>query len=239
MSHDDSAPPPSQPPIPTPPPEPYPAFPREQYPQGSGKPPSSTMAVWALVLAIIPAGITWIVGAVLAIVVLVRVGKNEARGKGLAIAALVIVGLWTVFVVVRVVDAVQDDKRRDDARNTGTGEIGVLSARVGDCLGTLPSTDVNTTLDLIPCAEPHRAEVYALFDVKAGEDPDQTEIDRLAEGGCASRFDGYIGTSYARSKLDVMYLPPLASSPVQDDGVICLVVDGQEPTVGSLKNANR
>ena len=70
-------------------------------PRPAGPPPSKTMAGWALGLAIFGCSvITWVLGAIFAIQVLVE-SRQEQRdhGKGMAIAALVFLAGWAVVAL--------------------------------------------------------------------------------------------------------------------------------------------
>jgi ABC-type sugar transport system permease subunit len=64
--------------------------------------PSKAMAVWALVLACIPMFLAWIIAIVLALVVLTSPKDGYDRGRGLAIAALVIAPMWIVAFILYV-----------------------------------------------------------------------------------------------------------------------------------------
>lgn len=85
---------------------------------------SRTRAIWAVVLAIVPLCLTWIVAAVLAIMVLVGPRDGQKRGRGMAWSALGVVAAWGVAsVVVATVllvtasderDTDRDDNRTDD-----------------------------------------------------------------------------------------------------------------------------
>ncbi|WP_183407647.1 DUF4190 domain-containing protein [Nocardioides marmoriginsengisoli] len=232
-------PPPSGQPVYPPPsgPPAYPAF-RPQGPGWNGPPPSNTMAIVALVLSFVPLGITAVVALILACIVLSRVRKGEARGRGMAVAALIISILWLVLITVLVVIAVRDEVKQGNAREAGTGEISVTKMRVGDCVTKIPDTTAVSTVDIVQCAKPHVGEVYATFDLDTDKDADQDTIDRLAEEGCVSHFAAFVGKDYSRSKIEVFYLRPMKGSLTVDDGVACFLTSPAN-TTGSLKGSKR
>ncbi len=61
------------------------------------------MGVWALVLAILPLFITWLVSIGLAVAVLLRPDDGWRRGRGPAIAALAISAAWILVLTGLVI----------------------------------------------------------------------------------------------------------------------------------------
>ena len=59
--------------------------------------PSMALGVWAFVLAVLPLFVTWVVAIGLAVAVLLRPNDGWQRGRGLAIAALVISSAWILL----------------------------------------------------------------------------------------------------------------------------------------------
>lgn len=227
-----------QPPYGTPPPP----------PQGYGYPPppvpptqpSKTMAIIALILAIIPCGISWIAAIVLAVIVLVKAKKGAARGRGLAIAALVISVLWLVVGIVVVAVAISEEVKKDNAREAGAGTISVVDLKVGDCLVDSVLGKTLVDVEITPCAKTHRGEVYAVFSLAEGSDPTQDAIDELSGEGCAARFESYVGVRYGRSTLDFTYVSPAKRSMALNDEAVCIVaLKDEAETVGSLKDSKR
>lgn len=213
--------------------------------QPGSRRPSKTLAIVALGLAIVPLGITWVAAIVLAVVVFVRVEKEQARGRGLAIAAVIIAALWIALIEAMLVAGVVEAQY--PAHYWGTGiedkrpvsrEVNNAEVKVGDCLTKLPNEDFET-LTTIPCFLAHRAEVYALFDAAVDPKSTQDEVDRRADRGCLARYRHYVGIDYESSKFKLFYMSPAARTLTLDDGVICVVTDGVKPIRGSLKNARR
>lgn len=224
--------------LPPPSGQPLPSF-RPAGPGWNGPPPSNKMAIAALVCAILPIPLTWVAAIVLGIMVLVGVRKGEQRGQGMAIAALIICAIWIALVTIAIAAGVSEVVDQAKARDTGSGDISVTKIRVGDCLVELPTAAEVYTVEIAPCAEPHRGEVFATFPIDLDSDAEQSAIDRLAEGGCTTRFIKYVGVDFNDSELDVTYLPPLASTMAIDNKVACLVTVGGKETTGSLKGSKR
>ena len=223
--------------------QPYPGQPYpQQYPpyRPNAGAPSKALAITALVLAILGFFVvTAIASVVLAIIVLVRSRDGRRHGKGMAITALIICVLWIVGAVVAIIAVVNTQPERDSSGQVVDGGwVLVNSIRVGDCLLKEPGASAQLTVQVVPCGESHREEAYANFDLAGGEFPGQAEVDRLAEGGCYSRFTAYVGVPPEESELEVVYLRPLEDTWGADTGVTCLVSEGK-PGIGSLKNSKQ
>lgn len=200
-------------------------------------PPSKAMSIWALVLAVIPAVLTWIVSVVLAVIVLSHSKDGRDHGKGMAIAALIIVPVWIVITIVIIAASVAGTAERDASGTvTKAGDVSVQSLKPGDCISKDLGEEAILTVPVVPCSDPHRQEAYASFTLPAGDFPGQDEVDRLTEGGCLKRFASYVGVPADESDLEIVYLSPWEDSWDIDRGVTCLVSTGSTST-GSLKDS--
>lgn len=237
--------------VPPAPPEPpasqqpmLPSFP--SYPTGGIQddrrmmpPPTTTKAMWALILACLPAVLTWIASVILAIQVLSDSRGGRQNGKGMAIAALVIIPLWiALFVAVIVADSADDADRDATGTVTRSGEVLVNDVRAGDCLDEDFTDEVMYTVDVVPCTEPHALEAYASFDLGAGDFPGEDEVERLGTIGCVKRFTAFVGVKAEKSRLEIGYLLPARNTWSESREVSC-VVGEDKATTGSLKNAKR
>jgi putative regulator of septum formation len=251
------------PPYQPPPAYPYGFQPRQPpYPGGphpDGIPPSKTMAGWALGLCIFGcSAVTWIVGVVLAIVVLVesrREGRD--RGKGLAIAALVVAGCWTLVLVAGIaVSASSSDREGEpdlgtilDPEPTSDPAVTPSKLRVGDCfddpalVGLGPGDDSvqANSVTMVPCERPHDLEAYEVVGLEGDSYPGLKAVRRAADEGCGTAFKPYVGISYGRSDLDFwVYYPTERSwTLLADHAVTCVVGDPDAKTRGTLKGSRK
>lgn len=233
---------------------PVPAYPYAPRMPGSTyePPPSKRMAGWALALSIVPccAGLTTLVGLALGITVLVKSRDGRDHGKGMAIAAVVIAGLWLVVgvvaVVLGVVQELAGDADRDESGQvTSRGDISVNKVREGDCLdypalaGDEKADD--TTVTAVPCAEPHQFEAYHEFRLEGSSYPGEEEVWRQADLGCFGAFRDFVGRPYPRSQFETSYLYPTATSwrVLDDRSIICLLGTPGEELVGSMEGSRR
>ena len=215
--------------------QPYPVSPGQIV---HGPPPTKTQAIWALVLAIIPTPLTWIASVILAIVVLNK--PKDLRGgpgKGLSIASFGVIILWIIgFVGMAAAGLFGEAERKAAAVGTERGDVSVTSLFPGDCLVDDPSVAAQLTVELVPCSETHKQEVYANFTLASGPFPGEKSVARLAEGGCFKRFENYVGIDPVKSELTVMFLHPLSESWDLTREVTCMISDGGS-SIDSLKDS--
>jgi len=207
---------------------------------------SRAKAIWALVLAILPlCGISWIVAVVLAVLVLVGPRDGQPRGRGMAWAAIVVVVLWIVAVVIGIVVGLLSipADRDEDGNVTSGGEVFTTDLRTGDCLDedlfAEDATDTALTVTVVPCGEPHAAQVYENTDLDAGSYPGESAIFDEAESRCYDAFEPWVGTSYETSELEVFYYYPTSESWEQDDRTITCVVISPDDVTESLEGSAR
>lgn len=137
-----------------------------------------------------------------------------------------------------------DDSSYDEP---GEGEKYVGDLEVGDCYQE-PSADDDFVYNLavVPCSEPHDAEVYSEFDIESATFPGDDETERIAFEGCEKRFDAFVGMAYADSVLDYYFFSPTPGTWKTGDRVVtCSVIEptgeGEElkPVTGTLRGAKR
>ncbi|MET3963900.1 putative membrane protein [Marmoricola sp. OAE513] len=221
-----------------PPPTGYQAYPPAY---GGGTPePSKTMAIIALVLSFIPICLTQIAAIIMGFIVLSKAKRNEAAGKGLAIAAIVISFLVIAAGIALVAVGVNEDQKQDKARETGSGDIGLARIKVGDCLPKILTGRVGSTLEITPCSKPHEGEVFTAFKVDLPNDATQDEIRKVVEERCFKDFARYVGSDPMSSELDVTYIAPAKGISFRvDKKAACVVTDGGKKTTGTLKGSKR
>lgn len=219
---------------------------------------SRKMAGWGLGLSLalcIP--FAPIVGAALGIAVLVRSQDGRDHGKGMAIAATVIGGLYLLgsiglfaFGVVEGFQEGFDDEPERDATGEVVegGDLLPSKLRVGDCFDEPQLEDLGATeqietelVDVVPCRGPHDAEVYHSFQLTGSDYPGQGFIDQQARA-CVQEFKEFVGVTYTRSRLDFVYYFPTEESWnfLDDRGITCVVIDPVGgPVSGSLEGSRR
>jgi len=216
---------------------------------------SRTMAGWALGLSLafcIPFAFLIAIG--LAITVLVRsAGGGVDHGKGRAIAALVISGLIIIaniiYAVVIVFSGVDNTERDSKGRVVEGGSVSIERLRVGDCFNEPNFEDLldgdaegqaSAAVDVVPCREPHQAEVYDIITVSGDDFPGDAAIERRT-AECLHSFKEYVGKSYGRSRLDAaIYYPTQSSWRFGDRTILCNLTERDLSDLeGSKRNSRQ
>ncbi len=116
---------------------------------------------------------------------------------------------------------------------------------VGDCYDPILDGDDDQLLAavMLPCAGPHRHEVFGLVDVAGAPTapfPGSTDLDAEAQDLCDAAFEAYVGIDFDRSALGYVYYTPTEATWLAGDrAVLCVVEDGDRPIEGSVKGAAR
>lgn len=209
--------PPGEPPPYGPPQQPYYGPP----PPGPYPPPQPATNWWAIVSLVFG-----LLGGVLISVVCGIVGLNKAKqgrgGRGLAIAGLVLSGLWVLLLIVGVAIYLAVD---------GTGSVDAADAKVGDCLAEIPDGGRVLFIDVVGCEEPHKGEVFALFTMPAGDFPGQAAIDGYQDR-CAPALPGYSTEAAEDPEVGLFVLYPTEDSWEDGDrAVTCIATTDRDRTV--------
>lgn len=204
----------AQPPVPPPLP---------QQPRGRTSTDGPSMA--ALIVSTVPP--LALVGIVLGIVGLVRTGRSGRPGRDLALSGIVVGAFWLVALLGIGAAVYALDEPPERAGEGGgvvtAGDVLLEDLQPGDCVRRLPAGAVRT-LEAVPCGEPHRAEVYAVFDLTAppgGTYPGDEEVRRVTDGGC-DRRSTELGLP-AKGLAAVSFSPDEDTWGLGDREVICLL----------------
>jgi hypothetical protein len=230
--------PPGQPAHPPPynpyPPQPYGGWPYQPYPPPAANPGVNGFAVASLVLGI-TGGVP--LSVIFGIVALVQMRTRAYRGKGMAIAGLVLSGVWVVGFATLIVVLIASAADRDSSGQlTEGGSVSAYQLRPGDCVNDLEERNNILSVRGVPCAQPHEGEVFASFAVSGSTWPGEASISQQAEDGCQDRFQAYAPNADAES-LDLFSLQPTRQTWARGDReVICIAIDPAGKRTGSLRN---
>lgn len=178
------------------------------------------------ILALIPFAL------ICGVVALVRIRKTRARGKGMAIAGLVIAGAW--IVLGASLAAVAIIAHRDHhARIAPPRQPAIFSVRMGQCINNQPN---GSAVQVISCTQSHDAEVFAVFQLTGKQWPGDAAAQQQADQGCLSRLTGYVNPQIASTTLTESYVyPGQAAWAAGQRNVICEIRD----TTGKLTSSVR
>jgi hypothetical protein len=170
-------------------------------------------------------------------VALGQVKRRGQQGRGLAVAGLSLSAVWVLGWVVLIVVAVTSSAGRDGSGAVDrAGTLSLEELRPGDCINGLKESVRITSVDAVPCASPHQAEVYGVFTLAAGPWPGDAEATRLSEDGCTERLESYAPAAVDDDSISVFFLyPNTAMAWRQDRSVICVAMH-DTPQTGSIRS---
>jgi len=209
-------------------------------------PRTSPLAVAALLCAALGwwlFGLGSLAGIALGLVSLQQIQQSDGslKGRGLAIAGLVLSAAWLVvaIVVVIAIGAGGATRSASTGKIVSRGHLPAFSLATGDCFNNPAGARSVSSVTAIPCTQPHNAQVYAEFKL-TGSDfsyPGETAVVRLASEGCNART-GSVNKAKTTSAMTTRVLYPRENSWfVGRRTVSCLVVNPTADLTSSLLNS--
>ncbi len=212
----------------------YGAQPPPGHQQPARVPGTDGFAIAGFVLSLVGGILLSVIFAVLA---LTRIRRSGQGGKGLAIAALAISAAWVLIILIGVVALIASGPERGDTGAvTEPGRVSPVDLKVGDCTKSQPAEGEVDDIEVTPCTTPHVGEVYAVFELPAGDFPGQTAVEQAAEKGCDDRIPAALEDAGADvGRLSAFYVyPQRANWLFGDRTVTCLVVSEEGPLTAPL-----
>jgi hypothetical protein len=228
-------------------------------PGGPGRGPgahgkTNGLAVASFVLGLI--GITVIgaiAGIVLGILALRQIRRTAQRGRGLAIAGLVLSVLWLAGIGAYLVwhhgsspapppassgHGSSPTPGPSSPAGHGTGSTNVFSLRAGQCFQNPPASQTVlgvTYVTVVPCSTPHNAQAFVQFTATGTSYPGVAALKRQADIGCHARIKKNVQTSKIKNSMTLHYLYPLDASWASGHKTItCLIVNSKPNMTTSL-----
>ncbi len=95
------------------------------------------------------------------------------------------------------------------------------------------------TVPMVDCADPHDNEVYANLDFEGGVYPGDTALYEEGLASCLPLFEGYVGSPYETSRLDIFPITPVADGWADGDrNLTCVLYDlNLSKLTGSMKDS--
>lgn len=235
-------PPPGQPYAhPVPPPGPGQAWGQawgRAYPVPPPAPPVNGLAIAALVLGVLcflPG-----VGLLLGVAALVQIRTRGERGKGMAVAGIVLSTISALLATLAFTTGGARDAW-DGLRDAASGAGGTFSVATGECFDTPTGTLEGYTadVDVVPCDGEHDAEVFAGFSLPDGPYPGDDAVSEAADDRCYARSESYVMDPWAfPADVDVYYFTPTRQSWRYGDREITCMLGNADPEgrlTGSLR----
>ena len=198
-------------------------MPYQAPPPGYYAPPQKQTNWWAIISLIFG-----VIGGVLISVICGIVGLNKAKhgqgGRGMAIAGLVLSGLWVLVGVAAVIIYF----------TIGQGTVTAMDVKVGDCLKEIPSSTRVLTVDTVGCDQPHAGEVFAVLQMPAGDFPGQSVIENY-QNKCEPELSSYSPDAITDDSVQLYVLYPTAETWAQGDRAVTCIATLDPPRTGTLK----
>jgi hypothetical protein len=181
-------------------------------------------------------------GVIFGIVALRQIKRTGQRSRGIAIAGLVISGVWMIPVVTILIIGLITGLGTSASRNSSgqishAGQLGFFSLRTGDCF-TRPLGEAAGFVQAIPCAQPHYEEVFATFQLSGAGYPGEPALWQSALTGCESREANYVNLKTVPSTIQAAWLfPDQAAWSRGERQVICVFKEVVKARTGSLRTA--
>lgn len=203
------------------------------------------LAIGSFVIPVVPA----LVALSLAPEARRRIDASRSRlsGVGLVVLgrrlAVLNLAVWGVGLLVVAGLALLDSDASDGVAERPITTIPAAAIEVGDCFDDQVAYDI-TAIPVVACDEPHDNEVYDLYQIDRPESAPYPGIDRvaaLAQEGCLIGFEGYVGTDYQRSVLEIFPIPPSEQSWEEsgDREVVCAVYEPGEKLTAPAGDSRR
>jgi hypothetical protein len=220
-------------------PGPYPppgGYPGPGYPPPPAqKPGTNGFAIASLIFGII-GGV--LLGFIFGFIALSQTKRTGQNGRGLALAGVILSSMWTIGIVLAINLAITTSAKRDTGGSvTEGGSISATALKVGDCVNGLKNTTNLLSLPGVPCAQAHEGEVFAVFDLPAGDYPGSAAVDDQVSRECNDRLTGYSPSAGSDPDIGLFSVYPLQQNWNRGDRqVVCLATASSgSTTTGSIK----
>ncbi|NYV75719.1 DUF4190 domain-containing protein, partial [Streptomyces sp. UH6] len=199
------------------------------------------LAITALVFGIVCC--VPLLGVVFGVIALFQIKKKGQRGKGMAIAGIVLSALSSLLLVVSLFTGFWKDFGREfsEGFKEGAREANVTAGlEPGDCFDEPGMPDDSSSLEQyevldieeVSCDGPHDGEAYARFDLPEGEFPGEDEVIDLADERCSAEVTAYSPDSWKVSQhAYYTYFFPMEENwrLLDDRTVVCVFASLTEP----------
>ena len=207
--------------------------------------PTNGLAIGSLVTSLT---CIWPVGLVLGIVSLVQINRRGDRGRGMAVAGVILSVLGLMFTLLLVIGFIADENGTAGGSPGGPwaprGSSSWQDLAKGDCYNPAPGDNSDTQriawVNKVSCVLPHHSEVAGTARIPAAADggyPGEDEIHRTADALCAPVLSDYALDTWALPDgVSVAYLYPTKQLWKASGGLLtCVFEDPDSAHAGSVR----
>ncbi|WP_166021362.1 DUF4190 domain-containing protein, partial [Streptomyces chilikensis] len=205
------------------------------------QPSYNGLAITALVLGIVCC--VPLLGVVFGVIALVQIRRTGQRGKGMAIAGVVLSALTSLLLVVSLLTGAWDDFGKEFGEGFKEGARGAnvtAGLEPGECFDEPGTPDGASDLESyevldieeVSCDGPHDGEAYARFDLPEGSYPGEDEVIGLADERCSAEVASYSIDAWKVSRhAYYTYFYPMEENwtLLDDRAVVCVFASLTEP----------
>jgi hypothetical protein len=198
---------------------------------GYQQPPAGTtngLAIASLVTGLLPlppVAIGTGIGA------LVQINKRGQSGRGMAVAGIVLGGLWALLItgfLVAGFSGAFDTEALGRVSQAGSTTVGSCLVDPGEQDGVWRVTD---------CSQPHDAELYLAEELSVPDWPGSGDLSTTADDLCMAAFKGYVGEGYYSSDYDYgFFVPDRGEWDEGEHRVLCAVLGYDGSLRGSVRS---
>ncbi|MEU5883715.1 DUF4190 domain-containing protein [Spirillospora sp. NPDC047279] len=219
-----------------------PGFPGPPGPSSHRPTTTNGLAVASLITGVL--GCVSLISIILGVIALKQIKERGQRGRGLAIAGIVISLLWGVvgtasYLFLKSVDGDDIAGKLPSPKATVTKpkDVGANKMRVGDCINDNSAAATTATdgpvevesVKVVPCTSPHDGEVLASFRLAVATLPTDAQMSKLASAGCKARVGTRLNRDPAGASLATSYYYPTIQSWADGDRLVtCVAVHATE-----------
>jgi hypothetical protein len=212
---------------------------RVDSPDGGVNQPAHTSG-WAIASFVLGLLSMVLLSVIFGIIALKRIRRLGQKGRGLAIAGLVLSATWVVVLIAVAIAASLGGATRSvsTGKITHQGHLGAFSLATGDCFNNPAGARSVNAVTAIPCTQPHNAQVFAKFELTGSNFsfPGTAAVERLAGHGCSART-GSINKSKVNNAMTIRFLVPEEASWMSGQrSVSCMIVNPTADLTSSLLN---
>ncbi|WP_343994739.1 DUF4190 domain-containing protein, partial [Terrabacter terrae] len=166
-----------------------------------------------------------VLAVVFGAVALNQLRSGFQRGRGRAVAGIVLGAIgtigWAAVVVVAVLGGAGDQPQpRASAPVVGGSQVFVDKLTAGDCFSG-GRTEPIVVVTRIGCTLPHESQVVTVIELPAGPYPGEAKVKEQSENGCTDKADPLL-TDSAYADLEPSYIYPDADTWRGDRTVLCI-----------------
>jgi putative regulator of septum formation len=201
------------------------------------RPPVDGLAVTALVTGAVGA---FLFSIIFGIVSLGRIRRGERRGRGLVLVGWGLCVAWIIAALgLAWLQVSAQPQRAPSGSITAPGKVSPLDIHIGDCL-RLPADGVAdaviVSVEVMPCAQPHNAQVFEIITLDADAYPGTDEITRMALDACEPKAYEYLGDNEVTDLRLYTFVPPKDGWQKGDRSASCLLFDDTGDFTGEARD---